>query len=261
MMKVAITGACGHLGISVMKELDARGIAYRALAFNDTEYLTRHQIDFVKGHVNNREDINALLKGCTDLIHCAGVISIDGDKDGLVQKVNIEGVDLVMSTALSLNLNKVVHISSIHAYQHEPRHEVMDETGSYVKDTAAAYDKSKRDGELIVKEYARKGLNVVILNPTSVTGPPDHRLSPQGKAILDIYKKKIPAIFEGGFDWVDVRDVASSICNALNMGEKGESYFLGGKYYTMREIVSIISELKGERIRIPSIPLWMARSG
>jgi dihydroflavonol-4-reductase len=260
-MKVAITGACGHIGISIMNELDKRNIQYKALAFNDASYLEKKGVEYVKGHVNSRENMEELLDGCDALIHSAAVISINGDKGGMVRKVNVEGVKNVMQTALDLKIGRVVHISSIHAYNAQPKEEVLDENRAWVDQNAFAYDQSKRDGQAVVREMVSRGLNAVILNPTSVTGAPENKLSYQGKAILDIYQNKIPAIFNGGFDWVDVRDVAQSVCNALTMGKTGENYLLSGKYYTMRNIIDIISEIKGEPIKIPTIPVWAARVG
>ncbi len=260
-MKVAITGACGHVGISILEELDKRGIQYKALAYNDSDYLEKKGIEFVKGHVNSREDMEKLLDGCDALIHSAAIISINGDKGGSVRKVNVEGVRNVMQTAFDKNIQRVVHISSIHAYNAVPSNELLDESRPYVDENAFAYDQSKRDGQKVVLEMVGKGLNAVIVNPTSVTGAPENKLSYQGKAILDIYQNKIPAIFNGGFDWVDVKDVASSVCNALTKGKAGENYLLSGKYYTMREIINLVSEVKGEKIKIPTIPVWAARVG
>ena len=260
-MKVAITGASGHVGITVIEELKRRGHEVIGLCFNDLEYFLVNNIAYIDGNVNDRESIEKLLEGCDALIHSAAVISIDGDKQGIVRKVNVEGVRNVMQTALDLKIQRVVHISSIHAYEPIPRNEVLDETRNFVDDSAFEYDRSKRDGQLTVLEFVKKGLPAIIVNPTSVTGQPENKLSLQGKAILDIYLGKIPAIFHGGYDWVDVRDVASSVCNALTMGRIGENYLLSGKYYTMREIVTMISEVKGKEIRVFNVPVWLVKLG
>lgn len=260
-MKVAITGASGHVGITVIEELKRRGHEVIGLCFNDLDYFLANNIAYIDGNVNDRESIEKILEGCDALIHSAAVISIDGDKQGIVRKVNVEGVRNVMQTALDLKIKRVVHISSIHAYDPIPRNEVLDETRNFVDDSAFEYDRSKRDGQLTVLEFVKKGLPAIIVNPTSVTGQPENKLSLQGKAILDIYLGKIPAIFQGGYDWVDVRDVASSVCNALTMGRIGENYLLSGKYYTMREIVTMISEVKGKEIRVFNVPVWLVKLG
>lgn len=260
-MKVALTGASGHIGISIIEELKKRGHSIKALAYKDTSYLEARGIEYIQGHIDNRADAEKLLEGCDALIHSAGIISINGDKTGIVRRVNVEGVRNLMQTALDKKIQRVIHLSSVHAYTPTPQNEILDENRNYVGDDAFAYDQSKRDGQLIVKEMVAKGLPAIIINPTSVTGPPENKLSYQGKAILDIYLGKIPAIFNGGFDWVDVRDVSHSICNALTMGRVGESYLLSGKYYSMRDIIHMVSEIKGEKIKIRTIPVWVVKAG
>ena len=260
-MKVAITGASGHIGIALIEELRRRGHEVRALGFNDVAFFEKNNVEFVKGHVNDRAAMESLLEGCDALIHSAAVISINGGLNGHVHKVNVDGVRNVMQTALDLKVKRVVHISSIHAYDPLPKDQVLDETRNFVDNTAFAYDQSKRDGQLTVLEFVKLGLPAVIVNPTSVTGAPENKLSLQGKAILDIYLGKIPAMFAGGYDWVDVRDVASSICNALTIGRIGENYLLSGKYYTMKDIVGIVSEVKGRKIRVANVPVWVVKAG
>ena len=139
-MKVALTGACGHIGISIISELKKRGHEVKGLAYNDSEYLEKNGIEFIKGHVNSREDIEKLLDGCDALIHSAAVISINGDKGGIVRKVNVDGVRNVMQTALDKKISRVVHISSIHAYNALPKFEELNEARSFVDENAFAYD-------------------------------------------------------------------------------------------------------------------------
>lgn len=259
--KVALTGAGGHIGMAILQELKRRNIACRVLIRSEEDYFRNQGIEYIKGSINDAGSVTQLLQGCDALIHCAARISINGDKEGLVHRTNVEGVRTVMQAALGQKLKRVVHLSSIHAYNPSPRHEALDEQRDFVSDTAYAYDKSKRDGQRVVQEYIAQGLPAIILNPTSVTGPPERKLSLQAKAIRDIYLGRIPAIFKGGYDWVDVRDVASAICNALTMGNIGENYLLSGSYYSLKQVVQMVSEVKGRPIRTLTIPVWTARAG
>jgi len=259
--KVAITGAGGHIGMAVMEELDRRKIAYKVLIRSNEEFFKARGTEYVRGSINDPQTAAELLEGCDALIHCAALISINGDQHGLVQKTNVEGVRTIMQAALDKKLRRVLHISSIHAYNPYPRHEALDEQRDFVSDRAYAYDRSKRDGQRLVQEFVAKGLPAIILNPTSVIGPPEHKLSLQGKAIRDIYMGRIPAIFRGGYDWVDVRDVVTAICNALHMGKVGESYLLSGCYHSLKEIVQMVSDIKGRRIRTLTVPVWTAKAG
>ena len=47
----------------------------------------------------------------------------------------------------------------------------------------------------------------------------------------------------------------------LMMGRVGENYLLSGKYYTMKEIVAIVSEVKGKKIRVANVPVWLVQMG
>ena len=56
-----------------------------------------------------------------------------------------------------------------------------------------------------------------------------------GQVLIDLYKGKLPFVFDGGFDFCDCRDVANAIINATSMGLPGESYLLGGKWHNFKK--------------------------
>jgi len=261
LQKIAVTGATGHIGIVVVNELLQRGYQVRILTHRDKHFYENIAVESYHGDLEDSKAMDAFLEGCDALIHLAGKVSIDGDQQGRVAWINVHCVRVIMESALRMKLKRVVHVSSIHAYDPHPAFEVMDETRNFVGEDGYAYDRSKRDGQKVVMELCKQGLPAVIVNPTSVIGPPENALSLQGKAILQIYQGKIPAVFRGGYDWVDVRDVAHSLCNALHLGETGEAYFLSGKYLTMQELIGWVAKVKGVPLRVVTVPVWMVRLG
>lgn len=260
-MKVAITGASGHLGTVVIFELIRRGYQVKALVYNQKEVLKDLPVEIVKGSVLDTNSLENLMKGCDAVIHCAAIISINGDLGGKLQQTNVGGVKNVMDTALKVGIGRVIHVSSIHAYNNRPEYSVLDETREFVGNKAAVYDQSKRDGQKMAISYFEKGLDVIVVNPTGMIGPPDFRPSLMGQAILDIYHKRIPALFNGGFDFSDIRDSANAICNALKKGTPGHNYLLPGKWHSMAEIKSMIEESSGRKIKIPFVPVAATRIG
>ena len=63
----------------------------------------------------------------------------------------------------------------------------------------------------------------------------------------------------GGYDFVDVRDVAKGIIATCDKGRKGEGYILSNKYFTMQQILFMLHEITGKKeIRI-ILPLWFLK--
>ncbi len=259
-MKVAITGGNGHIGNAVIEELIRRSYTVKALVHSRSNFLERKNIETVKGSLHDEAALIELMKDCDYLIHCAAIISINGDKNQLVRKTNIEGLENVLKAAKKSKLERIIHLSSVHAYDHHPINEPMNEGRNFVSDSAYSYDKSKRDGQLIARKYFEEGLPIIVVNPTSVFGPPNYAKCKQNNAFISMSKRRIPFVFKGGYNWVDVRDVANSICNALTQGQLGESYILGGSYYTLKDLSRVVAKVSNKRIPCFEIPIGLVKS-
>jgi dihydroflavonol-4-reductase len=259
-MKVALTGGNGHIGNAIIEELIRRDYPIKALIHSKSNFLESRNIETVKGSLDDEASLLELMKGCDYLIHCAAIISINGDQNQQVQKTNVEGLENVLKAAKKSNLKRIVHLSSVHAYNHLPIDEKMNETRNFVSDSAYSYDKSKRDGQLIARKYFEEGLPIIIVNPTCVFGPPNYAKCKQNNAFVSMSKGKIPFVFKGGYDWVDVRDVANTICNALTQGTLGESYILGGSYYTLKDLSRVVAKVSNKRIPCFEVSIGLVKS-
>lgn len=259
-MKVAITGGNGHIGNAIIEELLRRDYTIRALVHSKSNFLESKHIETVKGSLLDEESLVKLMEGCDYLIHCAAIISINGDKNQLVQQINIQGLENVLRVASKSNLKRVVHLSSVHAYDHIPTDQPLNETRNFVSDNAYAYDKSKRDGQRIARRYFEQGLPIIVVNPTAVFGPPNFAKCKQNNAFVSMSRRRIPFVFKGGYNWVDVRDIANTVCNALTRGELGESYILGGEYYTLKDLSRTVAKVSNKRIPCFEIPIGLVKT-
>lgn len=260
-MKVAITGATGHIGGVIVRELLHRGHPVRALVRrHDTKSLDGLDVEKIQGHLDDTTALKQLMESCDALIHAAALISIDGDMKGLVDRTNVAGTRHVMEVAKAAGIKRVIHISSVHAYSQHPLSEIMDEQRAPAGDDTFAYDRSKRDGQALALSYASANMDVLVVNPTSVVGPYDFKPSKLGQAIINMSTGKLPFVFKGGFDFCDGRDVAHAIVNALTMGRSGEAYLLGGGWHSLSEFGQILSEVSGHKnkpIALPTILGWI----
>ena len=97
----------------------------------------------------------------------------------------------MVEVANEAKVKRFIHFSSIHAFLHGPVNQLLDENQPLVGNEALSYDRSKADGERIVADAARNGLNAVILSPTAIIGPMDIEPSLSGKALIQLYNRKI----------------------------------------------------------------------
>jgi dihydroflavonol-4-reductase len=260
-MKVAVTGSTGHLGGALLRELYKRDYTIRALVRQEPkDWFDAIPLEFVKGDLDNQKALKELMTSCDYLIHAAGLISIHGDPDGLVHKTNVDGVKTVMEIAMSCGIKRVIHISSIHAYQQKPKYELLDEHRQKASINSFAYDRSKREGEEIALSFASDEMEVLVMNPTSLIGPFDFKPSRTGKFIINLHRGKLPFLFKGGFDFCDVRDIADAVVNSLTMGRSGESYLLSGKWNSLAFIAKLISNVSRKKIKpfvLPTFIGWL----
>ena len=260
-MKIALTGAAGHLGSAILPALHAAGYSIKALIKDSESSQTGLPVEIVRGDLLNAGSLRELLKDCEGLIHCAALISINGDPDGMVYRTNVEGTKLLLEIAAESGIKRVVHISSIHAFQQNPRFETLDEDRETVTKKAFAYDRSKKAGQEIALSMNRPGMEALVMNPTSIIGPYDEKPSRMGKVIIDLCNGRLPFIFQGGFDFCDSRDVARAIVNGLKMGRPGEKYILGGKWHSFKQLTQLLSGVSGKKIQAFNLPPLAGRLG
>jgi dihydroflavonol-4-reductase len=259
-MKVALTGAAGHLGAALLQELTKRNIAVKALIRgNDIRCCAGLPIEIIKGDMFQPEALQRLMQDCDMVIHCAALISVNGDPKGLVHKTNVEGTQLVVENALGAGIKRFLQISSIHAFKQQPSLRVLDEQREHVDEKAFAYDRSKLAGQKIA--LAASNMEVLVIHPTSIIGPYDFKPSLMGQVIIDMHKGRLPFIFNGGFDFCDCRDVAHAIVNATSMGEAGQAYLLGGKWHSLKQLAQFLSAASSKKINPVALPLVAARLG
>jgi len=260
-MIIAVTGANGHVGVNLCKALLALGHEVRALTHTHAQALKDIPVTLVKGDVLDRASLMPLLAGADVVYHLAARISITGDPDGMVHRINTEGPKNMVDTALACNVKRFIHFSSIHAFNQQPQSEPLDETRPLVTHEGFAYDRSKATGERTVMEAVARGLNALVLSPTAIIGPADPEPSLIGMAVLDLYHKKIPSLVPGGYDWVDVRDVVKAAIAALDHGRIGQKYLISGHWHSLQEFSTLITKHAGVRTAQTVLPIWLARIG
>jgi dihydroflavonol-4-reductase len=258
---ILVTGATGHVGNVLVRELLARKQSVRAMVLpNDNcASLEGLEVERVTGNVLDPASLDRAMNGVDVVYHLAGIISILPGAEGLMRKVNVDGVRNTAQAALKANVRRMVHISSIHAFQRMPHGVCIDEHVPFAPDSpAGAYDRTKAEGTLAVLETVAQGLDAVIACPTGIIGPYDYLDSEMGNVIRNFAQKRLHFLVKGAYDFVDVRDVATGLTLAAEKGRTGETYILSGARIEIAQIKQIVQEFVG--IHTPHIvaPMWLA---
>lgn len=258
---ILITGAAGHVGNVLARELTGRGERVRAMVLpgEDISSLEGLDVELVEADVLDPVSLARAMQGIEVVYHLAGIISILPGTDNLMERVNIEGVRNTAQAALHAGVKRFVHTSSIHALQRMPLGVVMDEnTPIALHNASGAYDKTKAGGTMEVLKAVQQGLDAVIACPTGIIGPFDYRQSEMGQTILGFAKRGLHFVVDGAYDFIDVRDVATGLISACEKGRTGEIYILSGTRILVREIMQIVHELLGNRGPTIVLPFSLA---
>lgn len=255
-----VTGASGHLGTNLVQALLDAGKTVRAVDVRRGAGLEAFDVEFVAADVLDPDDLGRAFAGADVVYHLAARISIAGDPDGLVWRVNVDGAAHAAFAAQRAGARRFVHCSSLHAFDTERAGRTLDESAARAVDPRLpVYDRSKWAGEQAVRQAAAQGLDAVILHPTAIIGPADPEPSRMGRMLRAACRGRMPAVVPGGFDWVDVRDVAAAFIAAGERGRAGESYLIGGRHATVAEITGIAAEVAGRRAPRFTVPTGAAR--
>lgn len=260
MKKIGITGASGHIGGVLCELLLDKG--YEIGIFS---YKTKIAIDVPQhlGNITNKKDVDAFVAHYDYIIHMAADIAVGGGSKEQMWQTNVIGSKNIAEACLEHQVKRLVHFTSIAAIDQMPLDKGIDENSPLVTPQAFAtqYGRSKAAAEREVMKCIDKGLNAVMIAPTSVLGPMDYKPSVLGQSLLDIYNNSIPAVVKGGQDWVDVRDIAEGTCLALEKGRAGEKYLLGSEFYSIQELAQMIGEIYQRKVPTTALPYWVARLG
>ena len=249
--KTLITGGSGFVGSAVLRQLIAAGYSVRALvrSNSDRRNLMGLPVEIVTGDLRDRSSLDRALAGCSSLFHVAAVYKLWVPRQEEIYETNVTGTRNIMLAAANAGVTRIIYTSSVATLGLTPDGSPADEnTPSSVSDMIGHYKRSKFLAEAEVKALAdKKGLPVVIVNPSTPVGPRDIKPTPTGRLILDAVSGRMPAYVDTGLNLVHVDDVAVGHLLAFERGKIGERYILGARNMTLKEILTELAILTGGR--------------
>ncbi len=261
-MLTVVTGGAGHVGSALVPALVADGHSVRVVDRRGRPAWAATDATWLQADVRDATAMAHALRGADVVYHLAAVISITGEQRGLVRSVNVDGARTVAEAALAAGVSRYVHCSSIHAYDLAAciGTAVNERSPATKAPDRPAYDRSKALGQQTVLELVDRGLDAVCVNPTSIIGAPDPNPSRMGTVLLALWRRRLPATVDGGFDWVDVGDVVKALRSAAEVGRIGQAYLINGHRLSFAALAEAADSITGRVMARRTVPAWLARS-
>ena len=262
-MSILVTGGRGFIGRRLVTHLVERGEEVHVLDLPGPagQQLQRENVRVFEGSILNRDDVERSLKGCEQVYHLAAYARNWAPEERTFFEVNVGGTEVVLAAALKYRVRKVVHTSSNVALG--PSNGVLtSESTRRSVGCFTPYEHSKCLSEELVRRYVRRGLNVVIVNPTRVFGPgPINESNSVTKMIAWYLEGKWRWILGNGMmvgNYVFVDDLIRGYVRAMEYGRSGENYILGGENISFDNFFNLLSSVANRRYRMFHLPSWLA---
>jgi dihydroflavonol-4-reductase len=256
-MRVLVTGGTGFIGSHTTAAIREAGHQVRLLVRDPVKMRLVFEArgieidDFVVGDVTDAEAVAKALEGCEGLVHTAAVVALEAGRAREVLDTNARGVELAVGGACERGFSSIVYVSSLGALFTPGGPPIS--ADSPLATTPSAYARSKADGERAVRALQEAGAPIRSTYPSGVIGPDDPGLS-EGNHTIRTFLKDLMLITSSGFQTVDVRDLAAVHAALLDDAVPSGRYVVGGHLLPWAEVVALMDEITGRRIRRIAVP-------
>jgi len=252
-MKVLVTGATGYVGHNLALTLAQEGNEVHILVRNPGSlFIPKHRhIRVFTGDITEKISILPAIKSCEQVFHTAALVGLYASKASAFYDVNVEGTRHVLEAAADTGVRKFIFTSTcgvIGPSLNKPMSESDPRVTAFNND----YDLSKFLAEKLVNDYGKQGLFTVIASVAKVYGPgvETHPLS-VNSIIRRFVQGKItfcPTPDDLVSNYVFIDDLVRGHLQAIEKGQSGEKYILGGEnlsYANFFQTLRNVSGIKG----------------
>jgi dihydroflavonol-4-reductase len=260
MRQALVTGGSGFIGQHLVATLVANGRRVRVVDVRPPRCVAA-AVQYVRGSVLDSELLDAALKGVEEVYHLAGLPGMWMPDRQDFHAVNAQGTAAVIAAARRRGADRLLHCSteSILFQPSSTASVLCENVAVTLEQMPGAYTRSKMLAEQHALHAAACGFPVIIANPTMPIGQHNGNLTPPTLMLEYFVSRRVQIYLDFIMNLVDVRDVAAGLLLAMERGQTGQRYILGGENISLKKLLAIIGVISGRNaVRIP-IPAVMAQ--
>jgi len=251
-LRVLVTGGSGYLGSAIVRALARRG--HQPIPFSRHPLTSHADFHTIRGDLRSRADLDEATRQCDAVCHAGALVSLWRRRSLDFDEVNVEGTRNVIDACRARGLDRVIYTASFLA---------LPPAGRSTSIAANDYQRTKVAALSLVRDAVRSGTPIVVLIPGVVYGPgPATEGNLVSRLLRDHLAGRLPGIVGGdrqwAFAWVD--DVAEAHVTALERGEIGAEYAVGGENAPQMRIFEVVRTVTGRPLprRLPSALVRLA---
>jgi nucleoside-diphosphate-sugar epimerase len=259
-MKCFVTGGTGFIGYRLVESLSEKGYLINVLVRREKDFENKFQNVIVfEGDLFNIDILEKAINGCEYIFHLAAYANLWSKDKTLAYRTNFTGTQNILELALKHKIKKVIFTSSAATLPSAKDLELVDESFPIPEKYLTEYETTKQQAEQLCIAYTKKGLDIVIVNPSRVYGPgflnKSNSLTILIKKYIEGKWRIIPGDGTQIGNYVFIDDVVSGHIQALERGRSGERYILGGTNASFNTFFSILADISGKKYRLLHLPL------
>lgn len=261
MTRALVTGGTGFIGHHLVSALVARGRDVRVLD-RRSPLCASPAVEYVSGSVLDSGLVDAALRDVDEVYHLAGLPGMWLPKKSDFHAVNFQGTEVVIAAARKRGIARFLHCST-ESILFRPASMQQDSGERSLLPPQAMpglYTRSKMLAEQAAARAAADGFPLVIGTPTMPIGPHDHNLTPPTAMLRHFLHGRVQMYLDFIVNMVDVRDVAAGLILAMERGQIGHRYILGGESISLKKILKLMATISGRNPLAIPVPGKLAEA-
>lgn len=256
-----VTGATGHIGNTVVKYLVDAGKKVRVLLRKIDDSISGLDIEYKVGNIFEEKFLAQNINKGDTVIHLAGLIDVKNKQKEETYRINYLGTKLLVDLSLNKGAKKFIYFSTTDVLEKNNNGDFIKEPSHINPDNFKSnygYSKALATSYLLNLQKQQNKMNIIILYPSAVIGINDYKPSYVGKVICDVIKNRPQFSIDGGYNFVDVEDIAKFTVKICDV-EESNSYILSGTQISVDQLYKAINKVLNKEKKIRKVPNFLVR--
>lgn len=253
-LKIVITGATGFVGRHLLEDIDPSKYTVRVITRNkEKKIIVPAGFEIMEANLNDVNLLKKAFEGMDVIVNMAAEVR---DEKNL-EETNVVGTQNLIDAALSTNVSKVIHLSSVGVvgmqYSNAPVI-INENTACSPKNE---YERTKLASEqLLIQAHQQNKFSLTILRPTNVFGE-HHPFNALLHLINHIYSGKMTACTRSAtVNYVYVKDLTSLILQLIS-DEQEYGIVNVGSSCNLNSMMSMLADELHKKKNIISAPQFL----